>query len=488
MPVTGLSEPKASGTPWDANSANGFSPAARSAPRRCAYIPVATAPQRVEIGLHAGDRRPTRRAWRPARRSTISRCSSRCPHRATAGTPKRSTTRVERVDHRGDRGVTDDVEARRARRASVQAREVGGDRVAVEVPVAAAVGGVVVGHGCSHAVCEPSAPSTNRSPASPRAPVASMSDRASAGGGDGLAPVADRPRRRAAWSRSSRQSSRPPMSGPAHSCTATMPAAANASRAAVRASARCCGRQQCPCGAPAPGDGRRRTAVRPVVAGRGVHAGRLRAQRGRREPRSARRRAPGRRAGHRARRRVRPCVGTSRSGQPDSIPAVPPDHAVGMGRDVFGRAASRQCCRTRSRPQVESGQGQAGGGDVDVAVHEGRRDECAVEVDDRRRRETARGRRRRCRARRRRRRAPPSRWRRVRPGCGSARRAAVSSSRNVACGRLDGRVRRYSGWHRGRSTGRPIVHVDDLAVDEVTRRRPVNSPTGSATAGGRPSR
>ena len=32
----------------------------------------------------------------------------------------------------------------------------------------------------SHAVCEPSAPSTNRSPASPLAPVVSMSDCASA--------------------------------------------------------------------------------------------------------------------------------------------------------------------------------------------------------------------------------------------------------------------------------------------------------------------
>ena len=33
-------------------------------------------------------------------------------------------------------------------------------------------------------------------------------------------------------------------------------------------------------------------------------------------------------------------------------------------------------------PQVESGVGQAGGRDVDVAVHKCRRDECAVEVDD----------------------------------------------------------------------------------------------------------
>ena len=38
-PVTGLSEPKARGTPWDANSANGLSVAARETPRRWAYIP-----------------------------------------------------------------------------------------------------------------------------------------------------------------------------------------------------------------------------------------------------------------------------------------------------------------------------------------------------------------------------------------------------------------------------------------------------------------
>src|SRR6476619_1363230 len=38
-PVTGLSEPNAIGTPWDASSANGFNLVPRSRPRRCTYLP-----------------------------------------------------------------------------------------------------------------------------------------------------------------------------------------------------------------------------------------------------------------------------------------------------------------------------------------------------------------------------------------------------------------------------------------------------------------
>src|SRR5262249_2875642 len=37
--VTGASEPNASGTPLARNAANGFSPPARAAPSRCAYMP-----------------------------------------------------------------------------------------------------------------------------------------------------------------------------------------------------------------------------------------------------------------------------------------------------------------------------------------------------------------------------------------------------------------------------------------------------------------
>ena len=76
---------------------------------------------------------------------------------------------LQGVDDRADRGVADDVEAGRDSRlgAGVQVRV---DGVGVEIGVAAAVRCVGV-RLVQPGGARPSAPSTNRSPASPRAPV-----------------------------------------------------------------------------------------------------------------------------------------------------------------------------------------------------------------------------------------------------------------------------------------------------------------------------
>ena len=58
MLVTGVSEPNARGTPWDANSANGLSRMASIGAETLRIHAVTAAPQRVEIGLHAGDHTP----------------------------------------------------------------------------------------------------------------------------------------------------------------------------------------------------------------------------------------------------------------------------------------------------------------------------------------------------------------------------------------------------------------------------------------------
>ncbi len=114
MLVTGVSEPNARGTPWDANSANGLSrPASigtradgrtcrprRPTARRNCGCTLAITPHAAELWRLLG-RRPSPGARGGAR------------SRATAGAPHRSTTPAERVDDRGHRGVADDVEARR---------------------------------------------------------------------------------------------------------------------------------------------------------------------------------------------------------------------------------------------------------------------------------------------------------------------------------------------------------------------------------------
>ena len=164
-----------------------------------------------------------------------------------------------------------------------------------------------------------------------------ISARASRGDADRLAPVADHLDTVRRTSRSSRQSSRPPMSGPAHSCTATTPEAANASRAAVRAAARCAAVQQCAGRRPHPVMGVGGQRPRAVVAGGRCPARRPAPAARSTRARSARRRAPDRRVGRRATASSSAVVAAHpRSGQPRLIPAVPPDHAVGMRRGVFG--------------------------------------------------------------------------------------------------------------------------------------------------------
>ena len=145
MPVTGLSEPKASGTPWDANSANGFSPAARVGTEALRVHPAATAPQRVEIGLHTGDDAPRAELGGLLGIDHL-HVFEPVPAPCHRGDAVAVHDTFEGVDNRGDRGITDDMEARRHPRLRA-CGEVGGDRVAVEVPVAAAVGCVVVRDG-----------------------------------------------------------------------------------------------------------------------------------------------------------------------------------------------------------------------------------------------------------------------------------------------------------------------------------------------------
>ena len=58
MLVTGVSEPKARGTPDDANSASGLSPAPSHGAQSTGVHAVVAAPQRVEVRLHAGDDAP----------------------------------------------------------------------------------------------------------------------------------------------------------------------------------------------------------------------------------------------------------------------------------------------------------------------------------------------------------------------------------------------------------------------------------------------
>ena len=109
-PVTGASDPNARATPWDANSANGLRRSARSIPRRRAYMPSGPPQSASKLGcmLAITPHAPSLAACSAV---TISRCSRRWPQRATAGTPRSSTTRSKAATTAGDRGVADDVES-----------------------------------------------------------------------------------------------------------------------------------------------------------------------------------------------------------------------------------------------------------------------------------------------------------------------------------------------------------------------------------------
>ena len=83
-----------------------------------------------------------------------------------------------------------------------------------------------------------------------------------------------------------------------------------------------------------------------------------------------------------AEHRIELCGGWRRVLRPRRlVPAVTPQRLAGVRRRVVGDQlqAVRSRCR---RPQVETGEGQPGRGEVDVAVDEGRRDEATVEIDD----------------------------------------------------------------------------------------------------------
>ena len=62
------------------------------------------------------------------------------------------------------------------------------------------------------------------------------------------------------------------------------------------------------------------------------------------------------------------------------IPTVTPDRLAGMRGGVVGDELQAMALRRRS-PQIQPGQRQTGGGEMNVAVDETRRDEAAVEID-----------------------------------------------------------------------------------------------------------
>ena len=103
--VTGASEPKASGTPAPARSANRFSCRARSAPSRAAYMPAAP-PQSASKHGCMDAARPAA-ASRPGSR-TNSACSMRCP--GPIARPSHAPCGVKGIQHLVDRGVADRVE------------------------------------------------------------------------------------------------------------------------------------------------------------------------------------------------------------------------------------------------------------------------------------------------------------------------------------------------------------------------------------------
>ena len=89
--VTGASDPNARATPWDASSANGLRRCARSIPRRRAYMPSRPPHSASKLGCMLAIT-PHPPSFAACSAVTISRCSRRWPHRATAG-------HAEFVDH-----------------------------------------------------------------------------------------------------------------------------------------------------------------------------------------------------------------------------------------------------------------------------------------------------------------------------------------------------------------------------------------------------
>jgi hypothetical protein len=249
-----------------------------------------------------------------------------------------------------------------------------GDGVGVEVGVAAAVRRVGVRR------VQPRCPRSEGAvdeqvPASPRAPV--IGDQA-LGLSRSVTASPQYPTISTPWrmSRSSCQSSRPPMSGPAHSWTATIPLARPQSRAAHGAGALLGGQPGAGGGAHqvVGVGGQRPLRIEPLAAD---SAGSRRSAVERREWTST---GPGRRAGRRRRVEVVGARAVARR-PPGLVPAVTPDRPVGMAR-AKSATSCRQCRSDVARAQIEAGEHQAGRGEVHVAVDEGGRDECAVEVDD----------------------------------------------------------------------------------------------------------
>ena len=91
---------------------------------------------------------------------------------------------------------------------------------------------------------------------------------------------------------------------------------------------------------------------------------------------------PGQIGGPITQHRVQFCGGRCRVVRPRRfVPTVTPDRPAGMGRRIVGDQLQAVRARCR-RPQIETGKRQPGRGEVDVAVDETRRDEAAVQIDD----------------------------------------------------------------------------------------------------------
>ena len=179
--VTGASEPNASGTPAAASAANAVQRAgarARRAGRRTCRPGRPTRRRTPAASRRSGPDAASRAGSR-----TYSACSMRCP--APTGRPEPLGGQFDGVEHLVDGGVADRVEARPAARPRCSARCARRRRRSSKRSMPRVSGRSVYGS-CSAAVCEPSEPSQNRSPAAPTAP----SSRAVVDA-EQLAPVAD---------------------------------------------------------------------------------------------------------------------------------------------------------------------------------------------------------------------------------------------------------------------------------------------------------
>ena len=108
MLVTGVSEPNAKGTPADANSASGLSPAARPAPSRRAYMPVGPPHRASKLGCMLA-MIPTPRACSLARGSP----SPDVPADDRSGRLRGAEPvdgAFQGIDHDGHGRIADDVE------------------------------------------------------------------------------------------------------------------------------------------------------------------------------------------------------------------------------------------------------------------------------------------------------------------------------------------------------------------------------------------